>query len=200
MRRKKRDTSRKRAEIVSAAIRAFQEDGYGNTSMDRIAEVAGASKRTVYNHFPSKEALFGAVVDEFLSQAVEFKRIPYDPDLGLEEQLDRFAAAKMEVLKDPNWTGFMKVGLGVLVHDAELARTTMARVQGEEDHLVPWLEAATQDGRLSVPDPQLAAQLFWSAVAGAFFWPHLVEADMSPPEAKRFKAELIRSFLATYAP
>ena len=200
MTRKKRDTSRKRAELVAAAIEAFQAEGYDNTSMDRIAEVAGASKRTLYNHFPSKEALFSAVVDEFLSQASELKRIPYDPDRGLEEQLLAFADAKMEVLKDPDWTGFMKVGLGVLVRDPELARETMARAQGGDDHLVPWLEAATADGRLSVDDPQLAAQLFWSTVSGAFFWPHLLGAGMSSEEATRFKSEMIRLFLTTYAP
>ena len=73
MPRKKRDTSRKRESIIDAAIRAFQEDGFDNTSMDRIAEVAGASKRTVYNHFESKEDLFGAVVERFMGEAPKSK-------------------------------------------------------------------------------------------------------------------------------
>ena len=68
----KRDTSQKRHEILDAAIREFQAVGYDNTSMDRIAESAGASKRTVYNHFASKELLFQAAFesDNLLSRGL----------------------------------------------------------------------------------------------------------------------------------
>ena len=51
----------KRKTILDAAMAAFRDDGYESASMDRIAELAGASKRTVYNHFGSKEALFQAI-------------------------------------------------------------------------------------------------------------------------------------------
>ena len=47
-------TERKRAAIVEAAIDEFRASGYEATSMDRIAARAEVSKRTVYNHFPSK--------------------------------------------------------------------------------------------------------------------------------------------------
>lgn len=196
---KKRDTSQKRASIIRAAIKAFQEDGYDKTSMDRIAEVAGASKRTVYNHFASKEALFGAVMDAYMGEMRELKRIPYDPDRPLEDQLADFADAKMELLRDPDWTGVMKVGLGVLIRDPELARASMAKADGDEDHLATWLADATSDGRLAVDEPEIAAKVFWATVAGAFFWPHLLESPMEPAMAKRFKAELIRTFLAAHA-
>jgi TetR/AcrR family transcriptional regulator of autoinduction and epiphytic fitness len=57
-------TDRKREAIVRAAVEEFRASGYEATSMDRIAEVAGVSKRTVYNHFPSKEALFSMILEE----------------------------------------------------------------------------------------------------------------------------------------
>lgn len=57
-------TDRKRAAIVDAAIEAFLASGYDATSMDRIAAHAGVSKRTVYNHFPSKDALFVAILQK----------------------------------------------------------------------------------------------------------------------------------------
>ena len=55
---KVRDKSKKRAIILEGAIDVFIEMGYELASMDKIAEVAGVSKRTVYNHFGSKENLF----------------------------------------------------------------------------------------------------------------------------------------------
>lgn len=55
--------ARKRAAIVEAATRSFFEQGYATTSMSAIAEELGCSKATLWSHFPSKEALFEAVID-----------------------------------------------------------------------------------------------------------------------------------------
>ena len=49
--------------ILMAAKDAFIENGFGNTSMDDVAARAGATKRTVYNNFGSKERLLEAVID-----------------------------------------------------------------------------------------------------------------------------------------
>src|SRR5260370_20532628 len=48
--------------ILAAAERAFLAAGFGAVTMDRVASEAGVSKATVYAHFHSKEALFGAVI------------------------------------------------------------------------------------------------------------------------------------------
>ncbi len=53
---------RKRGAIVEAARQAFLENGYAQTSMDRIAETAGVSIKTVYRHFENKDDLFSAVM------------------------------------------------------------------------------------------------------------------------------------------
>jgi len=54
--------TRKRAAIVEAALQAFLENGYAQSSMDRIASVAGVSVKTVYRHFAKKDELFSAVM------------------------------------------------------------------------------------------------------------------------------------------
>ena len=55
-------TDRKREAIIQAAIAEFRTNGFEVTSMDKIAATAGVSKRTVYNHFPSKDELFAAIL------------------------------------------------------------------------------------------------------------------------------------------
>ena len=50
-----RRKSPKRAAVIEAATEEFLSRGFSGTSMDRIAEVANVSKRTVYDHFPSKD-------------------------------------------------------------------------------------------------------------------------------------------------
>ena len=56
-------TDRKRQAIVDAAIAEFREHGFEVANMDRIAGRAQVSKRTVYNHFSGKDALFRAVYE-----------------------------------------------------------------------------------------------------------------------------------------
>ncbi|HHX36216.1 MAG TPA: TetR/AcrR family transcriptional regulator [Gammaproteobacteria bacterium] len=53
----------KRAAILDAAQVLFLQHGYEGSSMDAIAQEAGVSKLTVYNHFTDKETLFCAAIE-----------------------------------------------------------------------------------------------------------------------------------------
>ena len=64
---------------MQAAIDEFRGNGFEATSMDRIAATAGVSKRTVYNHFPSKEALFAEILGS-CGNAAPHGRPAYRPD------------------------------------------------------------------------------------------------------------------------
>src|SRR5258708_35273873 len=54
--------ARKRAVIVDAALKAFLDAGYVETSVNQIAAAAGVSIKTLYRHFESKDDLFSAVM------------------------------------------------------------------------------------------------------------------------------------------
>ncbi len=195
---KKRDTSKKRNDILDAAVKAFQDEGYENTSMDRIAEIAGASKRTVYNHFPSKEILFKEVVNRFHDEIIALEQITYKPELSLEEQLAAFADVKISVAQNPTWLGLMKVTLGVFISHPELAEETMVRAKTGDDILVTWLEAAAADGRIRFKDAKLAATVFWSLASGAFFWPMLFQPFPPADQLQTLKTEVVETFLSHY--
>src|ERR1700745_3287492 len=61
------------ARVLEAAQRVFLKKGYQGASLDEIAEVAPASKPTIYAHFPGKEALFEAVVARVLEGLTDFE-------------------------------------------------------------------------------------------------------------------------------
>jgi AcrR family transcriptional regulator len=61
-----------KARILDAAERLFLKNGFQNASIDEIAELAPASKPTIYAHFRGKEALFGAVVARLTNGLAEF--------------------------------------------------------------------------------------------------------------------------------
>ena len=186
----------KRRSIVDAATQAFSEDGYEATNMDRIAERAGASKRTVYNYFPSKEALFLAVIEELLEKKRAAKRVAWDPARSLEDQLAEMARSKSVLVDEPSELALMRVVIGVFITHPDLARVAL---QSGDDPLVPWLEAAHAAKRLVVPDVEMAARLFWGLAAGTLFWPALFDGPESV-EREETVRELVTLFLACYRP
>lgn len=190
--------SPKRETILEAAIAAFRDDGYECTSMDRIAERACASKRTVYNHFGSKEALFQAVVERLFEAARALKQVEWTPDRSLEDQLTDFARAKTLIAEDEASRCLARVVLGVFVKQPELIQEVLARAAEDENALVVWLRRADQAGHLSVPDPELAAHMFWAMAGGALFWPQLLEGAIAPAERDRIMHEVVQTFLARY--
>ena len=50
------------AELLDAALEVFAEKGFAAARMEDIAARAGAAKGTLYLYFPSKEAVFEALV------------------------------------------------------------------------------------------------------------------------------------------
>jgi TetR/AcrR family transcriptional regulator, regulator of autoinduction and epiphytic fitness len=196
---KKRDTSKKRESILDAAEAAFVSDGYDNASMDQIAEIADASKRTVYNHFSSKEALFRAVLERLMEETHSLTQVLYDSDRPLADQLRDFARAKIEVANNPKWMAIIRVTTAVFISHPELAKDAMADSEDKNDSLVKWLTAAAADGRLHVPDPRLTAVAFWGMVSGAFFWPAVFMGPMKKGEVRSLEKELIEMFLSHYA-
>lgn len=55
------------AAILQAAACLFMEKGYHSASMQDVAKAAGLTKGGLYHHFPSKEAIRDALLEQFLS-------------------------------------------------------------------------------------------------------------------------------------
>lgn len=60
-----RDPEVTREKILDAALDVFSQKGYHDTRMDEIVTESGTSKGAIYFHFPNKERLFLALVDQF---------------------------------------------------------------------------------------------------------------------------------------
>ncbi|MEM9372143.1 MAG: TetR/AcrR family transcriptional regulator [Planctomycetota bacterium] len=182
----------KRQAILEAAVRSFQRYGFDGTSMDRIAEETPASKRTVYNHFPSKDALFSAVVAELISRGRPRTEIAFEPDSSPESQLARFARAKHEHATDPRFAALFRVMITVVITRPKLAQeVVMAFEQGYEP-LESWMRAANEAGVLEIENPVLDARIFSGWAAGLLFWPQVLGAKL-PTERREQLIESVAS-------
>jgi TetR/AcrR family transcriptional repressor of nem operon len=52
--------------ILGAAMMRFHAGGFGATTLDQVLEGTGVTKGALYHHFPNKQALGYAVVDEVI--------------------------------------------------------------------------------------------------------------------------------------
>jgi AcrR family transcriptional regulator len=83
----------KREIIVSAALKLFYQHGFNATGVDKIIKVAGVSKKTLYNHFKSKDELVLATLrkrDELFRNTImrETERLGSTPKLQLLAMFD----------------------------------------------------------------------------------------------------------------
>jgi len=74
-------SERSRTQILDAALKLFSQHGYGATSVNDIAEEAGVSKGNVYHHFPDKETIFRALLDQYF-QAMSQPDFPFNRALA----------------------------------------------------------------------------------------------------------------------
>ncbi len=59
------DPKNTRERILDSALNLFSRKGYHDTRMDEIVDESETSKGAIYFHFPSKERLFLALMDQF---------------------------------------------------------------------------------------------------------------------------------------
>jgi AcrR family transcriptional regulator len=75
--RKSASQERSRATVdalLEATARVLMKEGYDRASTNRIAEVAGVSIGSLYQYFPSKEALVAAVIDRHTQEVSQLTR------------------------------------------------------------------------------------------------------------------------------
>jgi TetR/AcrR family transcriptional regulator of autoinduction and epiphytic fitness len=194
-------TDRKRVAIVDAAIEEFLAAGYDATSMDRIAARANVSKRTVYNHFPSKEALFAAILHQLWAAWQTSDTPTYRAEEPLRGQLLELVKRKLRLLNDESFIALARVAIGAGIHSPERARELVARMGEREEDLTVWIRAAAADRRLNTTDPVFAALQIQGLVKSFAFWPQVTMGQPPLDEREQIKVAeaAVDMFLAQYA-
>ena len=193
-------TDRKREAIIQAAIAEFRANGFDITSMDKIAATAGVSKRTVYNHFPSKEELFAEILNQLWTRLTAVEEMSYRPDLPLRDQMRLMFQAKLQMMGDDNFLDLARVAIAATIHSPERAQNMVARMGEREEDLTVWIRAAQLDGRLKPVDPAFAAQQIQGMLKSFAFWPQISMGltGLSPEMQTTVVESALDMFLACY--
>ena len=194
-------TDRKREAIVQAAIAEFRANGFDATSMDKVAARAEVSKRTLYNHFPSKDELFAEILRVLWHSSTNQVELPYRADAPMREQLLALMMQKMALLADDNFLDLARVAVAAAIHSPERAQDMIRRLGQKEGGVLGWIRAAQKDGRLKPSDASLAAQQLESLVKGVAFWPQVTmgQPKLGPRAQRQVAGATVDLFLSHYA-
>lgn len=90
---------RNRAAIQDAALDVFSQNGFRGSTVDQIAKAAGLSKPNLLYYYPTKEAIFKAVLSDLLDTWLDPLRA-LDPDGEPIAEIQAYVARKLEMSRD----------------------------------------------------------------------------------------------------
>jgi TetR/AcrR family transcriptional repressor of mexJK operon len=193
--------SEKRAQILEGAARVFASDGYEGASMSRIAAEAGVSKGTLYNHFPSKAALFSAYVGQECARnlARVFEGAVHDGEPAA--VLRQVGLRMIQMIMSEVGQTIYRVVISEAAKFPELARAFFeAGPSRAIRHLADWLAEETRRGQLQVGDPNFAAEQFFTLCQARLVMRQrlMLQPEPSSGEVERVVDAAVAMFLRTY--
>ena len=193
-------SARKKAAIIDAAIDLFQLNGFQGTSMDAIAARAEVSKRTVYNHFPSKQDLFETIAQSVWESVNQATALAYDPQLPVEQQLKTLAMKELVLVSDPDFLKLSRVLMAEFIHNQEMAQQILERFDQEQSSYTTWMQGAAQHGALNISDALEAGAQFHALIKAQAFWPQIMfgQEPMPAEQHEGFTEQVCTMFLAVF--
>ena len=163
-RRRRQDHGTKREAVIRSAARAFDQQGYHNTSLDDIAAALGVTKPTVYYYVANKEQLlfecFLAGLEPIRSALRRAQQASGSGRDRLREVIRDYAQA---IASEYGWCM-------VRAEHQDLGPELSAQVRALKSEIDlgirRLLQAGIDDGSIAVGDTKLAA----FAIAGALNW------------------------------
>lgn len=150
-------------QILEGAMQVFLLQGYAGTSMDRVAEVAGVSKNTIYNHFRDKEGLFTALIEQITT--TRFQIVFGSIDLKAEPAVVlRQLAEKLfsTVLPDREYISFLRLLIAESERFPHLAQLFISNLPKKVLGMLS--EYLSSHPELNLPNPEATARIFMGSL------------------------------------
>jgi AcrR family transcriptional regulator len=151
-------------QIVQAAVEVFSRYGFRGATVRRLARQAGVSEAMIYYHFPSKEALYDAI----LQKKIDASRHLFFPEEAARAKQDQRVLETVVgnfLHQQSRDSTFMRMLLfSALEHHALAPKFVQGPLQDFFNFLSSYLENRMQDGVFKSMDSQIAARLFMGMV------------------------------------
>lgn len=152
-----------RRRLVEAAVRVFAEKGYYAAAVDDIVRESGTSKGSFYHFFPSKQAIFLALVDQLSALLVERVEAAIAQERGALRKVEAALRAVLETL-----AGHRELARILLVEAAGLGHAFQDKLlevhAGFAQAIRAHLDRAAAEGSIPPLDTEVAAYAWLGAI------------------------------------
>ena len=154
----------RRAQILREAARLFGSHGFNGTTTRDVATEVGITEAALYRYFPSKEAMYAAILDERMASSDLLE--PIEPIARAGDDRAVFTVLAMTLLRsvdaDPS---ILRLILYSALEGHELARPFQEkRILRLRELLTGYIERRSGEGAFRAIDPALAARAFMGMV------------------------------------
>lgn len=159
--------AQRRERFVQAAERLFLERGFAGASVNEVVRISGGSLATLYAEFPTKEALFEAVMNHRAATFFEGRAVQPAPSTDAVAELRALAARIQARMLSRDGLALYRIAVSEGPHFPSLRKTVLAAgMNGFLVRLAATLEQVAAAGRIAIDDPMKAAGQFLSLVQG----------------------------------
>jgi len=201
----------RRQQLLAVSCELFARTGFHDTSMDDIAEAAGVTKPVLYQHFPSKRALYGELLEDTGRRLLDRLAEATSRATSGRERVEAGFRAYFQFAVGDRSSFRLLFGASIR-SDPEFARTVEAILQAAADTISTLIDlptsdeqrrvlayalvgmaesvgrrAATEPGATDVDGDELAAwiaEFAWFGLRGVRAEEHLDAATSSGPPAR----------------
>jgi AcrR family transcriptional regulator len=160
------------AELLAAALDAFRARGFAATRMEDIAARAGVSKGTIYLYYPSKQAIFEALVREaLLPNLARVEAAMAASAASAPDKLRQVIATVAQLTRDGRLLAIPKLVLTEAGNFPELARFYRQEVVARALRLIAGiLDQGMAEGAFRRLDADATARLFIAPLIMSALW------------------------------
>lgn len=191
-------TEKKRKNIIEAAVDEFRRYGFEGARTTRIAKSAEVSSRTLYNHFPTKDALFDEIVEIIIAETGAIRSAPFDPQKPVRDQLIQSLEDYIAAITDDRYMGLNRMAMTEYLRDIELARRVFARAEMSNNPVRSIVAGAVKTGTLEAVDPNYATELLTAGAKAFFFWPKFLIGADNEDRSSAIIEDCVDMFLMKY--
>jgi TetR/AcrR family transcriptional regulator len=170
-----------RQAILEAALQVFSARGFRGSTIDRIAERAGLSKPNLLYYFPSKEAIYLAVLEDTLEEWLQPLR-ELDPAGDPIAEIGRYIAAKLEMSRTR--PAASRLFANEILHGAPVIGDFLSgSLKALVDEKAAVIGAWIAEGRMAAIDPRHLIMMVWAVTQHYADFDAQVEAVLGPGAA-----------------
>ena len=157
-------------------------EGYSGTAMSKVAAAVGASKTTLWTYFPSKEALFAAVVDDIIERFGKTLVVELSPEKDIGLTLRTFGSVLVTMLTSEPMLSLFRLVISEARRFPHLAELFFERgPQVGRDRLASYFAELMDRGKLRRGEPVVAVQQYIALCQSGRYQTALLNLACAPP-------------------